>query len=241
MPDTPDYHKYLPNSVRLSLQDMGELAARLGSIITYDRQGEVVWFDDFSHGISKYTSILSGTGAALSLGVSRTGRSGFNMRQLSGTTGAKSVETYTGITLLELTKIGLEIACYFLVPISHFILGIYSFDGVSRYEQFIKVDVTNKKIYVLDGTNTYIEVSDILRVDDPDGTIHHFKLVIDTSSIAYVKFLLDSSKYDLSAYSVYSAANTTAPGIMVYFATFGTGGASQATFINHVILTSNEP
>lgn len=241
MPDTPDYHKYLPNSIRLSLQDMGELAARLGSIVTYDRRGEVVWFDNFSHGISKYTILLSGTDSSAVLGVVRTGRSGYNMKQVIGTTGNKYVQCYTNVTLLELSKIGMEIAAYFTINPSHFIMGIYHFDGSKRHTYFVKIDTQNKKLYVQNSAGTYIEVSTIPRIDNPDGTIHNFKIIIDTDNQVYVRMQINSLSYDLTVYSHKEDNDSSAPGIMVYFATFGTGGPSEVGTINHVILTSNEP
>jgi len=54
MPDAPDWYKYLPGSDRYILEDMGELAARLRSPITYDRRGEVLYFDMMEHGLAPY-------------------------------------------------------------------------------------------------------------------------------------------------------------------------------------------
>ncbi|GAG14536.1 unnamed protein product, partial [marine sediment metagenome] len=47
------------------LQDMGELAARQGSIVTFDRRGNVIWYDDFESSLNKWLLYDLGVGAAV--------------------------------------------------------------------------------------------------------------------------------------------------------------------------------
>ena len=42
-----DFGQYAVKEVSASISDMGEVAARLGSIDIYDKRGDVVFFDNF--------------------------------------------------------------------------------------------------------------------------------------------------------------------------------------------------
>ena len=51
----PDYGTQGPVSTVHSIQDLGELAVRLGSIVTFDRRGNVLWLDGFDSGIGAWS------------------------------------------------------------------------------------------------------------------------------------------------------------------------------------------
>ncbi|GAG01299.1 unnamed protein product, partial [marine sediment metagenome] len=63
--DMPDDYKWLPGSTRFPLSDIGELAVRLGSLCSYDRRGEVIFIDDFGHGVNGYVLSHVGTGGKI--------------------------------------------------------------------------------------------------------------------------------------------------------------------------------
>ena len=57
----PDYGGAAPLATVYTLQDLAELAARLGSIDVFDRRGNVLLLDDFESGIKKW--LFGGTGS----------------------------------------------------------------------------------------------------------------------------------------------------------------------------------
>ncbi|GAJ22875.1 unnamed protein product, partial [marine sediment metagenome] len=50
----PDYGGHAAKEITGSLSDMAELATRLGSIVTFDRRGDVAFLDDYESGIEKW-------------------------------------------------------------------------------------------------------------------------------------------------------------------------------------------
>ena len=49
-----DFGIYAPKETIVTIEDLGELAVRLGSPVNYDRKGDVVWVDGFEDGIDKW-------------------------------------------------------------------------------------------------------------------------------------------------------------------------------------------
>jgi len=58
---TPDWGVTASKKTIYSLHDMGELAVRLGSIVSFDRRGDVIFSDSFQNGLGKVYA--SGVGA----------------------------------------------------------------------------------------------------------------------------------------------------------------------------------
>ncbi|GAI49683.1 unnamed protein product, partial [marine sediment metagenome] len=58
----PDYGSSAVKEVAGTLADMGELAARLSSIVEYDRRGDVVYLDDFEEPVLKWSPLAAGAG-----------------------------------------------------------------------------------------------------------------------------------------------------------------------------------
>ncbi|GAI74201.1 unnamed protein product, partial [marine sediment metagenome] len=57
----PDWWGNVPSETLHGGLDTGELAARLGSIVTFDRRGNIVWMDEFENGLGPWE--VSGGGA----------------------------------------------------------------------------------------------------------------------------------------------------------------------------------
>ena len=66
--ETPDYGRLSAQATVFPVTDLGELAARLGSIVSHDRRGDVIWLDGFEDGLDKWQPTTSGSGAAVDLG-----------------------------------------------------------------------------------------------------------------------------------------------------------------------------
>ena len=61
----PDYGMYAALENMGRLVDYGELAARLGSIVTFNREGNIVFWDDFENTPLKWDEYFTGAGYAI--------------------------------------------------------------------------------------------------------------------------------------------------------------------------------
>ncbi|GAI56753.1 unnamed protein product, partial [marine sediment metagenome] len=74
----PDFGMYQIAKTIYRLADMGELAVRLGSIVTHDRRGDVIWMDNFDSGIAKWYQFASDDDGLVEWSAERSRSGGFS-------------------------------------------------------------------------------------------------------------------------------------------------------------------
>lgn len=241
MPDAPDFAKYLLGASRHSLQDLGELAARLGSPVRYDRRGNVIWFDDFRAGLAQWTISLSGTGAQAQIGTSYAELSGYNMRLTPGTTSSKYVICDRSLNPIELTKMGLEIEFGIATAFDTLFFGVYNYTGTQKQTFVASIDNATGTLWIRDNDGVYKSVASVGNLVDPYGIVHHLKLVINLKTRACVRLLFDKNEYNISSFSAYVTPQVSVTTFAVTVQIIGSGAASQLMLVNHAIVTIDEP
>lgn len=241
MPDSPDYSKYLTISARFSLQDMGELAARLGSISTYDRRGEVIFYDDFRYGLGGWTLIPQGAGSSLSLTADNTYRSPYACKLITDAA-VNSYATLRKLTgVIDIDRAGIEFG--FDCQNDHdgiLAMAVYVYNGV-RYLMTVKADRHNDAISILGDDGAYHTITtytDKLHT----GIGHNFiKLVWDVSDKKYVRLLVNGLSYSISSYGLFYDAAVISPVFYVDMQLKNQIGTGATTYLHYFILTANEP
>lgn len=241
MPDRPDWSKYLPGSERHSLEDLSELAARLWTPVVYDRRGEVIWMDQFDHGLSNYRTMLGGGSDSVTLIADYPHYGGYAAKLL--TTG--QALRLAGLRLYAIppveNKWGIEVGVNFRTIYDSFTLDFQYYSGTYYHEAYILLDYANDNIQVKDD-GSFVEVATLGKTVSFYGMIHHLKLVVDFENDVYVRALFNSREFDLSEYVVKTTSNT-AVGPLNQCRPIFIGRASNTDYchISHMILTANEP
>ncbi len=233
---TAPLESYLGGQISLA-----EVAARLGSIHTFDRRGDILWYDDFEDGIEKWEKTLSGTGAGLSPS---------NTHALSGVLSAKFV---TGNQTSDITKmikklpypystrIGVE--AHFTVPDAfmywEFDFGV--FDGTNLILSSVVLNSSTSVIQILTASGAWVTIASSLGTIASDYIFHAVKLVIDCSAKKYVRLIWNNNIYDLSNYGPSSTVNATAPYLYAQAQLSTEADAQKTGYLDDVIVTQNEP
>jgi len=241
MPDSPDYQKYLPNSVRFSFHAMGELAARLGSIVTYDRRGELIWYDDFRYGLGCWTISLAGTGADVSLSTDGLSVAPYCVKLTAGSSGTRLARMNRELGVIELDRAGAEFSFTQIAPST-----IVEFEIVVCLKPFlhyisVNLDVTDNKIYVRNAANVFEQVAVLSDVYKNGNIVNSLKVVWDISDNTYIRLLINRFAIDVSTIGLYTIAAGITNSINVQMSLRGEGGPNENMRIYHSILTSNEP
>lgn len=237
----PDYGMYGPIQVVHSIADMGELAARLGSICTYDRRGNVMLMEDFESGLNRWQQILAGTGAAIALDTTRYRSSSFSCKLTTGSTISGWVTLYTNLPSPHTSSIGAEFSFSLTADLGS-ILFYMLLQTATEYHQFrISYNVATGVLTLLDENGASIDLSLPASLKVDSYLFHTLKFVGDYDTNMWKRVLLDDFQFDASANGAYTVANVAAPYFQVKVEASYAVAGNQDAWVDDVIVTQNEP
>ncbi len=236
----PDYTTKYKLAKIFSTVDVAELAARLDSIVSFDRRGNVFLLDDMEHGLVKW----NGTGTG--------GRGSVTNVNTGGLSGSHCLAIATGNQLndvyqldkywpnIDATSIGCEFSFSSGAHTGIVDMTIYGFTGTTRYQGTILINCNTGTLQYKNSAGVYTTVATGLSFWDSSLTWYTIKLVIDRSTNKYVRFLINDDTYDLSSQDLYSAASVV-PERLWLSITIYTLIAGVTTYnIDNIIYTRNE-
>jgi len=238
---SPDWSKYLRNSRRFSVQDLGEMAARLGSPDTFDRRGEVLFYDVFDHGLTSWNLDYHGTGAVASIVASGTIYSGYAAQLTPGTDGDMFTQLLKYVGAYQANRCGIEAAFTMLHGSYQFSIGVTVFDGVNQHYFSIGVDAVNNQLFYEDYVPHHIVLDNIPQPWGQPSPQHYLKIVGDASLNRYIRAIYDGREYDMSGIVPSLLPNSSTPQLGLSLQATGTAGAFLASTVSHAIVTLNEP
>jgi len=238
---TPDWGLVGPKSITYGLDDLAEAAVRLGSIVSYDRRGEVVWADNFEFGGRPYNTTGSGAGNEAYLSADYPYEGALCLVLKTGPGAGDLCEFDRVLRYPVLGGIGLEVAFAPVPAMASFYVTLLLFDGtnVSRYT--MAYGHTSGNLFIRDHTGAYVVVGTPGILRDNFGIYSQAKLVVDTLTGHYVRGLLNEHTYDLRAYRVGVTPDATVPSLSATLDAYaGASGAAEVR-VDNVIVTQNEP
>lgn len=239
--DQPDNYPWMPGSERNVLADLGELAVRLGSPVTYDRRGEVVWMDDFRYGLAPWRTGVIGTGAEVSIVANETDGSPYAMKLIGGSTEGNIVAIYKDYTKETLSRVGLEFSFIALTAFDLIYLDIIAKDGVTTQWGRVRLTYSTGTWAYIDSDSVYQDIASPGFLIEDVNAYHRVKLVIDLVENEYVHLLYDDNSYSLAGYSLVSWAEVLAPRYLMNLAMTSREGYNDIVQVGRCIITGNEP
>ncbi|OGN97553.1 MAG: hypothetical protein A2Y89_06720 [Chloroflexi bacterium RBG_13_51_18] len=239
----PDYGMYSLAKTIYHMTDMGELAARLGSICTFDRRGDVVFLDDFESGLGSWQKIAGGTGSDAVISADNA-RNGFlSCKMTTGSDGTKLIRLARYLPLPVYSAFGVE----FSVAISPFAItgyltgDILVYDGVNVNKFMIKYDLADQNLYMYDSAGAWVDMAMPYELQRYTYLFHTIKLVGDFSTDRWKRVIVDNFTVDLSGYAVYTAASAGNPMMEVNIILHTDDDANRYVYLDDFIITQNEP
>lgn len=241
MPDTPDYSRYLPSSQKFSLQDYGELAARLLSPVNFDRRGEVLAIEDFDYGYNAWAASTAGADSYIKLEAGYAGVTPYCMHFKAGTSSKYTVTLQRSLASWGLTRGGLE----FTFSIGDWSDSVdanmgYS-DGTKWHEIDLRIirDATNP--FQLYYNGAYHDIVTGFDLGQPISMGKTAKIVADFQNDKYIRLVYQGLVIDLTDIPLYNFAFVGPPWIAVTIRLRNQAGHSTEMYLSRVIVTSNEP
>lgn len=219
-----------------------ELAARLGSIVTFDRRGDVVLLDSFEGGLAGWepTSYGEGGSAVQSSVRARTGA--FSCLLTAGSDDYHSAAISRWMPYLSLSSFGFEFSFTHQNPFDYLVLEVFFYDHDFYYKYGIRYIPSEEKLqYVDEVGGFYQDLATGVKLLSSEYLFNTWKMVVDTVGVKYKRLLLNNLSYDLSAIPAYKLAS--APPTYQHFDIYleGREGENDKAYIDDVIVTQNEP
>jgi len=228
--------------------DIAELAARLGSIVTFDRRGNVTFLDDFEGTLGKWDFLtgIEGFRAEISPDFTRSGS--FSAKLTTGANRKQLMYCYRPFPVLS--KQGFEFS-FAYSDMEEIQMDMQINKGDYVHFASAKWIRAEKKCQYCDDGEIYRDLSPLVRPKSSSfagatgrAVFNTIKLVVDSVTDEYVRLILNDTIYDLSGLRLFNwvaagdAIDATWMAPMIWFTSTV---VSQVIYIDDVILTQNEP
>ena len=236
----PDYTtKYKMTKIFGNI-DTGELAARLGSIDTFDRRGNVLWLDDFNSPTLKWLDQSNFAGAVtLSIRYPYMGAQSAYFQTDDTAWNYSEIKRYFAYPLND--RLGFEFWFALLEDTTYVEIQLGIDDGIKQRLWKHKIDVANNTLEVYhNGVFVVYETlpNDILA---SRWCYNSFKLVVDMQTLHYVRSLFNNVEYDLSGYIPLSGLTLGNYFVDCRITVRTTTAAAANMYLDNFIYTFNEP
>lgn len=239
--DLPDYGALSAQDTVYEVTDLGELAARLGSIVTFDRRGDVIWLDDFKEGLAAWTPSTSGEDAAVELSTARRRSGLFSCLLTAGKDRDCEAEISHAHPFPVLGNFGFEIAFSLGVIIETLDFRIELDDGSNRVRYEIRWDAAAGTLSYYDSSGDYQVIRSGVNLISQASLFHVLKLVVDGVNHEYLRVLLNDTTDLLTNVVARTMASIAANTITISVLNTGRGGVVNYAYVIDTILTQNEP
>lgn len=240
----PDFGAYAVKEYGATLADLADLAVRLGSIVEYDRRGDVSYLDDCEDPIIRFRDASSDDCAARKdTTVARSGGQSI----LLATDGTRNryarADYYLSPMVVGKHGVKISFSPYELGDFDNVFRIIFAFnDGKYYYNGGVEIKLHDQTIAYL-GTDLlyHIFVEDFTVSDAYQEIFHNAKLVFDIDTAKYIRLMLDVHEWDLSAYSFYKLSSEAVALALVQFQLMDLEGHAFTAWLDDFVYTINEP
>jgi hypothetical protein len=238
---TPDWWGTEPTATTHKVSDLGELAARLGSIDTFDRRGDVVWLSGFENGLGEFRVVSGGTGASVVISTTATQRGAYSCKLTAGSSAPFLASISKLVPYPALSKFGTEAAFTWNTGISFLTLEMWLYNGTNYTRFAIKFDQVNSKIYYLNSVGGWTEIGNLPPWTTSNWIFHVAKLVVDLEAGVYARLIVDNTTHLFFSISGEVVASAVQPYLYSLVAMEGPGGTNPSIYVDNLIITQNEP
>jgi hypothetical protein len=209
--------------------------------MVYDRRGEVLFQDYFSHGLTPFRFTTSGAGNSYELTANQTMFGGYSLKASLANSNLQNVGIIREFSMTNLGRAGLETSI--LCDNKHHLtrLKLIQYDGLLQRLFEAGLDGETGEIILLksNGSREVIDTIDFLGVGA--DIFRNMKMVINFETMKYIKLLVDKQEYDLSAYDGFTGAISLQRNYLGQVTMLNRTTTANTVYCGHVIITGNEP
>lgn len=237
----PDYSNVTGGDALTGFYDQGEMAARLGSPVVYDKSGILVWYTDFEHGLQGHSFVTDHTDSVGSITASRAYHGSFSAKFDPRNADDSYVRLSRVLALLPAGRVGYELS---LSPDTDLekvrLLMWYRDEGRELYGA-LEYTPEGGVWKIKDRDVSWTPVLEDFELQQGPGAWHPIKLVINTNTKKYTRLLVSRHAVPLTDYNLYDTATDRLGQLEIRVSVYGTTGTHAPAYIDGIIITKNEP
>lgn len=237
---SPDWGEYAPIEDLYKTLDYGEIAARTGSLVGFDRKGNVVFVDDCSSGVSRWNKIEWP-------GERVVGKYGYNIYggysiyiEDNGLDGNRP-GIYTSLPIFKKSKAGLEVIGSFAYGPTLVEMMLQFDDGSQLYTFRVRFNNNDGSISLYDKTLGWVTIGYFVKMPSGAMWTWYAKMIVDPVSGKYDRFKFNGLEFDISKYVAMVGATTYAQlTVLQITAGYAVANSYGGVNLNGIIFTINE-
>ena len=220
---------------------IGDGAARLGSIKTYDMRGRVWWMDDFEAATLHWRTANIGVGGTQTLS-SNNVRNGEQALLLQANTGAiRHSQATRTLPLPRQDKIGIEQHVSNETGFGTLEFRIRIDENGDRVYPWMRLDGATNELHYLDENNIYQNTGINAELTNNLDHFHALKCVINYETATWTRIMWDSQEIDMTGIPMRQDALGGARAMHIEYDNFGDNVGNSCAYIDDVILSIMEP
>jgi len=237
----PDWWGRSPKETTYAIEDMAELAARLGSIVTFDRRGDIIYLDDFRNGLTGWRWGAGGAGGEVYPVAYPTQRGGVAV-QLTCNTGYSSVIEIAKVFPRPVAKpVGLEVAFSPEPGAGRIAPNIIWYSGSNKYSYVCRYVHSDGVLQIRHSDGNWHTIGSPGSAPEGYGYFSIMKMVVNLLTGKHVRVIFNEHVYDTSSYEPYVTSNTRPPQLEITITHGGSDSGPSVFTVDDVIYTQNEP
>lgn len=237
----PDYGVGAPARTIYTLVDIGELAVRLGSIVTFDRRGNVICLDGFESGLAQWFLGGSGTNYAVTQSSEFARNGAYSAQIRAGSSLGLSGYMIKQLPYPIIGKLGLEVSFDLNTLLNYFEVRFGLFDGTTLHEPRLRFTYSTGALAYRDSNADMIDLVTGLYLGNSGQLFETVKLVVDFKNESYLRVIYNSTAYDLSGIAYFEEPDAADPYIKISLFVGGATGQAAIAWVDDFIVTQNEP
>lgn len=220
---------------------IGDGAARLGSIKTYDMRGRVYWMDDFKASILKWPTFSVGVGGSQRLSTYRARNGNQSVEFVSNTGVVRDSYMQHWVALPREVTIGAETHISLAANFGRATFTVRLYDGVNRCTASINIDEAANQIQYLDEFGAYADTGFNPGLTGATEHFHAIKMVWDYDTDEWLRVMYDHQELNLNREAMQNPGWPVPPAAQILVGNGGDGVNNVPIYVDDFIMTTMEP
>lgn len=237
----PDNYQVQKKAITYRLDDMAELAVRLGGISSFDRRGEVWFYDGFEDGLGKWEYNGAGSVGEHSISSKHVKSGGFAAKVLTVAAPGGGGYAIRYIGYYKLSKSGVECSFSFHHPDSLIRFGFTLGDNIHNYITGVRYDHANTKFEYLNSLNRWVNLVTNFRLAPNRDIFSTIKLIADFPNEKYVRCIINETEIDMSDKGIFDTGFPDVKYMSGNIICTNGDVADYEFYFDDYIITINEP